>query len=195
MTSVEKRDAVVKQGQPMKSWRVRLRSGRYALLIGVLALALDLVALPLGSITASAWTDSNCYASPSNYTCNNVPVFLCSQDAYIVNEQVIIDKIPGTNIYVGTQLMYSPHCRSNFAMSFVDSWDPYATSENFGNKIRRASGPDGGYLMYASNWVSETEMTGMNNTLYSPLVYSPDNSAQACFRIPVNDNFHCTAWV
>lgn len=62
------------------------------------------------------------------------------------------------------------------------------------NKVRRNSGPDGGYVMQHAGWATMWSWSGGVEVL-SPLVYSPNNAAAACVSTRANDQAACTSYL
>src|SRR5690348_9517333 len=97
-----------------------------------------------------------------------------------------------------TDLYWSPTCLSNFAVTtflYVDGILPPPTY-TFSNKVRRYVSPNTGlpYVMLAAPWttVSAFNRDDIGITIFSPLVFSPNNPAQACLRIQSDDQVRCT---
>jgi hypothetical protein len=167
---------------------------RRALLPAALAAA-TLTSVTVLATPASAASSQNCANSPSNGNCDNVPVSKgdpCWNSAYAV-----APNSGGTFYYndngwqFKTSLMYSTICKSNFTYTVV-------TATNFGvynvsNKIRRGSGPDGGYLMYHGPWITMYQWSGGSEVI-SPMVYSPNNAAESCLSNNSNDQVACSPY-
>jgi hypothetical protein len=136
--------------------------------------------------------DYQCWKSPSNATCDGVtpdPDSYCYKDAYPVKLDSDGSKYwqyPGTNWWFTTELMYSPHCKSNWAVTDTENPDP-STNGQFSAKIRRFAGHDGPYMMKQAPYQLLTGYQLGDAT--SPMIYSPHNLAQACGS---NDDRTCT---
>jgi hypothetical protein len=142
------------------------------------------------AVTPMAASESNCANSPSNGTCNGVHISTngpCAVSSYVISSIITSD----LGFTFKTSLAYSPTCKSNFAQTEVIFTGPLGYE--FSTKVRRSSGPDGPYLMEHADWeVAFASSFGL--AIWSPLVYSPDNTAQACFSNRSNDQVKCTAW-
>jgi hypothetical protein len=89
-----------------------------------------------------------------------------------------------------TTLRWSSQCRSNFAVTEIIGIDTlHSPIYDFATKVRRYDGPDGPYVMQQSPWRSGGNV---GDLAISPLVYSPDNPAQACFVTRANAQVNCT---
>jgi hypothetical protein len=152
----------------------------------------------LGTAGRAAAADANsCYNAPSNSTCNGAPVDVnpldndpCFADSYSLTYQY---GYPGASFKYSDQgwtfetwLDYSPACQSNFTYTEVIQVGPLPY--HVSNKVRRAAGPDGGYLMEHADWY----FPALWQSFASPLVYSPDNTAQSCLSTNTNDQVQCT---
>lgn len=146
--------------------------------------------------TALASNAQTCARRPSAANCDGVQVTLgdaCESSAYPVN-------VPGSAVTFAdndgytfwTVVMYSPQCKSNYAYTFTSVVPLWPLWYDFSNKIRREPGPDGPYLMEHAPWYKVIAGTG-GMGIYSPLVYSPHNKAQACFSNDSNDQIACTS--
>lgn len=66
----------------------------------------------------------------------------------------------------------------------------------FSDKVRRhAGGPDGPYLMEHAGWQTASPTSGDVYSAISPMVYSPHNTAQACFSTRADDQVIYTAYL
>jgi hypothetical protein len=148
--------------------------------------------------TALASKVRTCASRPSAANCDGVQVTqgdACDNGAYPVNvpgSQVTFADNDGYTFW--TVVMYSPQCKSSYAYTFtsvVHWWPPWY---GFSNKIRRGPGADGPYLMEHAPWYKVIAGTG-GYGIFSPLVYSPHNKAQACFSNDSNDQIACTSWI
>lgn len=167
------------------------------LVAAVLAVMPALWAAPQASATTA------CYSSPNNTDCNGVSPHQtvsgssCWDDAYLVplNNPAVADYTdPKTGWEYVTALAYSPHCHTNWAE--VTAWSHYNStafaSAQVSAKVRRYDGSDGGYLMeHMSGWVT-LSLSQYEVLIISPMVYSPDNPAQACVSLPNDDQASCT---
>ncbi|WP_194905397.1 hypothetical protein [Catenulispora rubra] len=145
--------------------------------------------------TASAASSQNCANSPSNGNCDNVPV---SKGDPCWNSAYPVAPTKGGTFYYNdngwqfkTELMYSTTCKSNFTYTVVTQTG--GGVYNVSNKIRRGSGPDGGYLMYHGPWILMYPWSGGSEVI-SPMVYSPDNPAASCLSNNSNDQVACSPY-
>jgi hypothetical protein len=157
----------------------RLAGGLAALIIAMVAL------VGLSAAPAQAASLNECMRSPGNTTCNGYQLTkndYCWQDSYVVTRTPYTDG--GWQFDV--QLRYSRACQSNFAyVEKISGWGWY----EYSSKVRRASGPDGGYAMVHAGWTNGGDWS------LSPIVYSPNNQAQACISTRANDQAMCTVYV
>jgi hypothetical protein len=172
--------------------------------LGIASALTIMAAAGLGASAGPAMAaepDSACASSASNANCDGVTVTLnsddvCWNDARPVhvpgNGQVSYD---ANGYKFTTYLMYSPTCKSNFALTTGIN-DSAANTMTFSNKVRRhAGGPDGPYLMEHAGWHTAFPSSGDVYSSISPMVYSPDNTAQACISTPADDQAACTAYI
>lgn len=156
-----------------------------------------------GPAFASGPSSQACYDAPSNANCDGATIDVgtfstdpCFNDSYSLTYQY---GYPDANFTWSdphdpgwtfeTWLDYSPACKSNFTYTEVTHIG--AGVYQASNKIRRGPGPDGGYLMEHGQW----EYVYLYEVIGSALVYSPDNTAQACLSIgwpTSNDQVACT---
>ena len=174
---------------------------------GAMAASLGLVAMGTGAATASTAatlkpaasgegtpSEQSCFDSPSNSNCDGAPVAefgTCWTGSYVVHPDTGGEFFYFDDYLFETDLRYSPGCKSNFAVTTVTATgiEPY----DFSNKIRRAAGADGPYLMEHGGWYKAWPWS-TGAIVISPLVYSPDDTAQACFSNDSNDQVGCTSW-
>lgn len=142
---------------------------------------------------ANAASSQNCANSPSNGNCDNVPV---SKGDSCWNSAYAVAPTSGGTFYYNdgswqfkTELMYSTICKSNFTYTVVTATG--SGIYNVSNKVRRNSGPDGGYLMYHGPWITMYPWSGGSEVI-SPMVYSPDNTAAACLSNNTSDQIACS---
>ena len=168
----------------------------------VVALAGLLALFGLGLAgTASAATvqpmssENSCINNSSNANCNGVWINesgACFASSYIVGPSSGGEYFYSENGYTfETDLRYSTACHSNFSVTTLTQ--PGTGVYQFSGKVRRAAGYDGGYLMEHGGTYTAYPWSG-GAVVISPLVYSPDNSAQACFSNNSNDQVGCTNW-
>lgn len=180
------------------------RTFRLAVLVTLLAAALLVVAAATAvPARATGPSETACHTSPSNGNCNGATFSdtfdgICwTSDSYAVNERYgntlyWTFPSPYTDWTAYTQLWYSPECKVNWAVTFL-YYENCAENPVWSTKVRRYSGPDGGYIMLHAQW-----LTGCNPGTYgagvavSPMVYAPDNLAQACASFTSNDQYVCT---
>jgi hypothetical protein len=162
-------------------------------LTGILVVAIStLTMLSVSALPASASppNDSLCAAVPSNGNCDGAPIQkydTCWNYSYQVAYFDYFDQ--GWDIR--TELRYSTICESNFAYTELIKVGN-TVGYHLSNKIRRASGPDGGYLMYHAAWYTWFYFTPPGTDFLSPLVYAPDNAAEACLSNDTSDQIACT---
>lgn len=177
------------------------RRRRLVPLLACFALVLGAVQFGTAAQPAFAAASSQaCYDNPSAANCDgatiDVGVFsndLCFNDSYSLTYKY---GYTGANftwsdpIDIGwtfeTWLDYSPICKSNFTYTEVTHIG--AGVYQVRNKIRRAPGPDGGYLMEEGPF----QYVVLGEVIGSPMVYSPDNAAQSCLSTTSNDQVACT---
>lgn len=149
------------------------------------------------SVRAAAADVNTCYNHPSDANCSGAPVDTnplngdpCFADSYSLTYEY---GYAGANFTYSDQgwtfetwLDYSPACKSNFTYTKVTGFGPLPYQ--VANKVRRSAGPDGGYLMEHSDW----RFPAWKQSFASPLVYSPDNTAQACLSTMSSDQIQCT---
>lgn len=146
-------------------------------------------------VAAHAASESACKASPSNANCTGAVLHyqdgICwDSNAYVVNNDYSntwTDPVTGWSYT--TVLFYSPDCKTNWADTIVAYADPNNTGY-FATKVRRYAGTDGGYVMEHSAFVSAAPGT-YGARAVSPMVYSPNNPAQACGSTTGDDNMSC----
>ncbi len=104
---------------------------------------------------------------------------------------------PQTGFSYVISLWYSPTCGTNWARVDASGSGAFAIHATFSAKVRRyPGGGDGGYLIERQD-PPPTLSQGQSLSVVSPMVYSPDNLAQACLRLPpftgTPDQISCTA--
>jgi Protein of unknown function (DUF2690) len=174
------------------------RSRLCALLTAAAAAAALMVTAP-----AAEASSTPCVDAPDNTNCNGVSPFqedsagyLCANrsayavpygspdDAWYVDNHLVEYEI---------QLWYSPTCGTNWA-EVIATGNGTSGSVSFSAKVRRYAGADGGYLMEHAATYTRNNITYQQ--IYSPMVYSPDNLAQACLSLPpftgTPDQISCT---
>jgi hypothetical protein len=165
---------------------------------GILAVAISaLTMLSVSALPASASppNDFQCSIQPNNANCDGAPIVkgdTCWYYSYVVAQFDYID--PNDGWHFRTQLRYSPPCESNFAYTELIG---YGNTPGYtvSNKVRRASGPDGGYLMYHAAWYTFlNNITPLGTDFLSPLVYAPNNLAEACLSNLTSDQIWCTGY-
>jgi hypothetical protein len=147
------------------------------------------------AIAASA-SEGNCANDPSNGNCDGAWISEggpCWDTSYIVQPDNGGEYFYSQNGYsFETDLRYSTSCDSNFSVTTVTATPAFGVYD-FSGKVRRAAGPDGPYLMEHGGWYLAYPWSG-GAVVISPLVYAPDNAAQACFSNQSNDQVGCTSW-
>jgi hypothetical protein len=145
------------------------------------------------AVTLAASSESNCAANSSNNNCNGVWISQtgpCWTSSYVVKPNNGGVTYWGSNGYqFETDLRYSTTCHSNFSVTTMVQWG--IGLYHYSGKVRRYAGKDGGYLMEHGGWL--TAGLDTNVAILSPLVYSPDNVAQACGSNNDSDQVSCTA--
>ena len=153
----------------------------------LLTAVVGMLALVALARPASAASLNDCMNAPGNGTCNGYQLTkndYCWRDSYNVTSVSYDDGDWHFIVY----LRYSKACKSNFA--YVDQIGrPIVGVYNFAAKVRRGAGADGPYVMQHGPF-SQTLSDAI-----SPLVYSPNNPAQACISTNSNDQAKCTSYV
>jgi hypothetical protein len=166
--------------------------------VGMVAAGLGTVSASAGAATQShaavaapASSENGCISNPSNANCNGVWISEagpCWATSSIVAPNNGGKVFWGTNGYsFETDLRYSTACKSNFSITILLGTG--IGTYSYSGKVRRLAGPDGGYLMEHGGWI--TYPIGSGDVL-SPLVYAPDNKAQACGSNNDSDQVACT---
>jgi hypothetical protein len=168
-----------------------------AVVLSAFALALSGLALAGAANAAPAQpmaTENGCISGPSNGNCNGVWIDeggACFASSYIVQPNNGGKYFYSQNGYTfETDLRYSTACKSNFSVTTLTQ--PGTGVYQFSGKVRRAAGPDGPYLMEHGGTYTAYPWSG-GAVVISPLVYSPNNQAQACFANNSNDQVGCTS--
>jgi hypothetical protein len=139
-------------------------------------------------------SENGCVNNPSNDNCDGVWIDM-SGPCY-AGSKIVAPTSGGEYFYSDqgwlfeTDLRYSWVCQSNFSVTTVlqAGWGEYTYS----GKVRRYAGPDGPYLMEHGGWAYGGPPAQGNPVVISPLVYAPDNLAQACFSNNTSDQVGCT---
>lgn len=180
------------------------RMGR-GIAVAAMSLALGLLSVGVADTAANATptaqpamvrpasTENGCVNNPSNGNCDGVWISEsgpCWASSYIVapssgGEYFFNDG----DWHFETDLRYSRSCRSNFSVTTLLSTG--VGFYQFSGKVRRFAGPDGAYLMEHGGWYTANQFQG-GATVISPLVWSPDNTASACFSNRTSDQVGCT---
>lgn len=135
-------------------------------------------------------TATTCATSPSNSTCNGASIvqtdgWRCTANSWSVpkgNPDIRRYNVNGWQFSV--ELKYSETCKSNWAVVTANPTPGHSSWESVGNKVRRAAGQDGGYVMeHYNNCQCGTVVSTGDEIIQSPLVYSPHNLAQACLSL------------
>lgn len=160
---------------------------------------------------ASGPSETACAAAPSNAACDGANLAdafdgICwvdsgtSHDSYVVNERYgdPVDwnfPAPNSSWKVVTQLYYSPNCKTNWAVTYLNGGEDCSASNPpvWSTKVRRVAGPDGGYEMWHAAWNTGCDPGPYGSGVaISPMVYAPDNAAQACTSLSSDDQIKCT---
>jgi hypothetical protein len=163
-------------------------------LAGIVAITM-VTGIAMSGGTAHAATIGACASGASNDNCNGAQVHVgdaCWDSARVVPVAGTTVYYPDSGYSFKTELWYSKLCKSNFAVTTVITTGllPYQVSD----KIRRGPGPDGPYLMLHADWIQMYPWS-TGAMVISPLVYSPDNPAQACVSTRSDDQALCTVYV
>lgn len=160
------------------------------LIAGAAAISLGLIAV--NAAPARAADEDFCIASPSNGNCNGL--WIQEGDACWLGSKVLQSTNYGNQGWIfETDLRWSGPCQSNFSVTRVIQAGPLPYE--YSGKVRRGSGPDGPYLMeHGGWWLAGPFGAGGTPDVLSPLVYAPNNLAQACFSTRANDQATCTPW-
>jgi hypothetical protein len=154
------------------------------------------------SAPASAATAA-CVDHASNDNCNGQSpeqsdgIRTCMDDGYVVpygNGDFVTYDTNGWEFIV--TLWYSPRCQSNWAQVSADGLSA-SSGISYSAKVRRYAGPDGAYLMEHMPGSVSASPFSWGPDIVSPMVYAPDNPAQACLSLPpftgAPDQAACTA--
>lgn len=172
------------------------RLGLRTVFIAFAALVLLAVTVPG---TANASSEGSCRASHTNNNCDGAPVSVSDGVCWDSNAYPVPEKTLGYadvayfwagDWKYGTEVWYSPDCQTNWAVAYVAGGNQTQCGISVSTKVRRYAGADGGYLMYQAYWGSTCSMN--SSIIVSPMVWAPDNPAQACGRLSSNDQVVCT---
>lgn len=162
---------------------------RAAATAGVVAvLALLGITFPSAANAATA-SETTCAAVPGNDNCDGVWINetgTCWDSSYVVASFPYADG----SWQFETDLRYSTVCETNFSVTTLTATAVVGYYE-FSGKVRREAGPDGAYVMEHGGSYRAYPWSG-GAAVISPMVYSPDNLAQACFSNDSNDQVKCT---
>lgn len=152
---------------------------------------------------AHAASEGSCRTSHTYTTQGN-----CNGATVSVNDQVCWDSsaypVPKGNVVgsrydprfmagdwqYGVNVWYSPTCQTNWAVARVTGGNQTQCGVSVSTKIRRLDGSDGGYQMWHAGWTATCAYGA--GIIVSPMVWSPDNQAQACGSLTSDDQVACT---
>lgn len=167
---------------------------------GLVAAAVTLVAVPgvAHAASESSCRTSHTYATQSN--CNGAPVSVgdgvCwDSSAYPVPKGQVTGpaydpRFMAGDWEYGVNVWYSPTCQTNWAVARVTGGNQTQCGVSVATKIRREDGPDGPYQIWHSAWTTTCAYNA--SIIVSPMVWSPDNLAQACGSLASDDQKVCT---